>query len=43
VPPAFCAKAVGENIRTAADTAAIIDVRSMAFLLFAISQCGRCR
>ena len=34
VPPVCCAKAVGENIRTAADTAAIIDVRSMAFLLF---------
>ena len=30
----LCAKAAGENIRTAADTAAIIDVRSMAFLLF---------
>ena len=34
MPPVCCAKAVGENIRTAADTAAIIDVRSMAFLLF---------
>jgi hypothetical protein len=34
VPPVCCAKAAGENIRTAADTAAIIDVRSMAFLLF---------
>jgi hypothetical protein len=34
VPLVCCAKAVGENIRTAADTAAIMDVRSMAFLLF---------
>src|SRR5580700_2420673 len=34
VPLVCCAKAVGEDIRTAADTAAIIDVRSMAFLLF---------
>jgi hypothetical protein len=32
--PRCCPRAAVENVRTAADTAAIIDVRSMAFLLF---------
>src|SRR5271166_2232268 len=34
VPLVCCAKPVGENIRTAPDIAAIIDARSMTFLLF---------
>jgi hypothetical protein len=33
VPPVCCAKAIGESARTAADAAAIVSVRNMAFLL----------